>query len=336
MQRKKMKSILNVLNKAIQRETEAFNYYQKASQKAPFPETKSLLIQLAEEERKHRYFLFKETEKMKGLLTDDDRTAFIDKYSLQYPIPEKIEFGRFPSYPNLSLTSIVLPTEFTGGDVVDSIRIERVDADPLLGLVLFDVMGHGTEAMDIKALVKKVFGEFKETWISGEKPVDMESPHRVIEAFNREIFEKCNSCGHFVTAIYFVIDTVDGTMTYTSAGHEPPIIVRADGGIEELNETQILLGAEKNGVYEDVTARIEKGDIVAVFSDGITEIFNAEDQMFGKEGLTRSIVDARNRSVQDIISRIMVQLRHFTDEKPLADDIALAVIKIESSSTTGK
>lgn len=326
----KKKAILDILRIARKREVEAFNYYKKASEKAPYSETKSLFIQLAEEERKHRFFLTKEMQKIEQLLIDETEESFLRDAEVQYPIPDDIDFQKIQSTPGIDLAAVSLPVELLGGDYMDTVILEREGRAPSLGIFLYDVMGHGMDATQLKALGRKVFGKLREDWMRGLGHVDMSRPQQVMMEVNRKLIGDCQSTGRFVSVFYGVVDPAGKTMTYTSAGHDPPILINFGGDYVHLNETELVLGVDKDVNYSEVNISIDTVDVLILFSDGITEAGDPKGKMFEREGLYMAAQEAKRSSAQEIVSHIFNELRKFLRGSPITDDFTLAVMKIGS------
>ena len=329
----KKKAILDVLNIALQREIEAFNYYQKAGNKAYYQETEALLIQLAEEERKHRLFLLREIERINNLMAEEIEESHVEAEAVKYQIPEEIPFKRLQSVSGVDLSATSLPTELLGGDFFDTMPLYREDKNPALGIFLYDVMGHGMEATHLKALAKNKFGLIREAWVEKRPDVDMWKPYQVITNLNKNLIEHCQSCGRFVSAFYGVVDPVENTFTYTSAGHDPPIYIKVEGVYIHLNKTELLLGVDDTLTYKENVVPITEGDILTIFSDGITEAINSQEEMFTRIRLANSIKNVTEYSAAEILSHIFSDLRAFLQDEPLDDEITIGVLKISKENS---
>ncbi|HHS14464.1 MAG TPA: hypothetical protein ENN03_11960 [bacterium] len=321
------RAILRVLKTAIQRETDAFNYYHKASQESPLPETTALLKQLAEEERKHRYYLRREIQKIHKML-DSGGEEMITRNHVRFQIPEKIETRRIHTVPGIDLCAVAMPSELFGGDYLDSIEFPGLEGHRALGILIYDVMGHGTESAHLKARVKEVFGELRELWGRGVPRVDMSQPHRVMDVLNESIWPESSSCGRFVTALYTIIDPGGRKLLYASAGHEPPVIIENDGHYRHIDETEIVLGADEKYRYHSVEMPVRDGDILVLFTDGLTEIMNRDEQMLERNGLVQYLMKSRRISAQSVMNDLFNHLREFLNGTAVTDDFTLAAAKI--------
>ncbi len=336
MDERRKKSLIDVIHKAIRREEDAFNYYQKASAKADYPEIESLFIQLAEEERRHRYFLTKERDKITKLVVEQVGSDFINEKEVQYNLPDEVVFKRVQKSPGVDVASVALPSELLGGDYVDTFSLDRGGEGSALGIFLFDVMGHGLEATQLKAVTKKIYVQLCESWIQRDNGVNMRKPEAVIERLNKELVGHCQQSGRFITAFYGVIDPVKKQLTYTSAGHDPLVLVRGGGYYVDLIETQLILGVEKDIHYTPTEVPMKTGDVLVLYSDGLTEANNSAGDMFERERLIQSLQKAAQNSVKEIVTHIIEDLRSFLKGAPIMDDVSLSVIKVESVEKKSK
>jgi serine phosphatase RsbU (regulator of sigma subunit) len=141
-----------------------------------------------------------------------------------------------------------------------------------------------------------------------------------------------HTCGHcpdnrFITFFFGSVDPATGVITYSNAGHNPPLIVRAGGGCETLTAGGLMLGIMPIAPYQQGTAKMEKGDILVLFSDGVTEAANPQDEEFGEERLEHLVASLRDRPAQQIVDEIHAAVAAFTQGAPPADDITVVVAR---------
>ena len=328
MDKEKRSAIVDVLKTALKRETEAFNYYSKAIFKSPYPETRTLLQQLAEEERKHRYFVGRELKKIEALLSHENETAFISEDQVQYNIPDKIDDVRLQSVPGIEIHGFSMPAVLIGGDFLDTVRLDHADASSL-GLFLYDVMGHGIEATQLKACARRLFANLRDGREEGDDRID--HPNRVMSYINAHLQDECRSMGRFVTAFYGIFSPHEDRLFYTSAGHEPPLLFKKNGEYEHLSETELLLGADPEVMYNEVEIALDPGDVLIVFSDGIIEATNRTGDMFERDGLIKAVQDHIHKSPENILETIFDTLRIFLDGEPMTDECTIVVLKLNQS-----
>jgi serine phosphatase RsbU (regulator of sigma subunit) len=327
MEDKRKKAILDVLKTAKKRETEAFNYYYKSSRKAYLEETESLLLQLAEEERKHRQFVQDEIGKIEALLDEADQANLLTENEVRYPLPEKPYLKRFSVCPGIDMAGTTMPAELLGGDFVDSFRIKMADHEAM-GLLLFDVMGHGVDATHLKAAAKRSFGQLRDK-IENEYDIKLSDTREVMAYLNRELIEKCQASGKFISAVYAVVDPVGQCMCYTSAGHDPPLLFRNKETLP-LEETDLLLGASEHYQYSEIQIRIEPGDLFVFYTDGISEAENPDGTFFGRQGLCGLLSEPSSSTAEELILIMWRKLQSFLAGNDIRDDLTLALLRIAS------
>jgi len=318
------RQFLDILIGAIRRETEAFNYYYGASEKSPSEESKSLLIQLAEEERRHRIILVREFQNLTRLMSSGQRKdIFLEKDRVSYQIPDEPAFKRSQSIKDVDLAVVSLPTEFVGGDYFDSFPID----DRRLGLLIFDVMGHGIQATELKAKLRAALGGLKELYLEKRGSLELLSPAKVVTELNQKLTEECWKLSSFVSLFYAVLDLSKNRLIYSSAGHEPPILLGKQA-IHQLIEGDLLMGIDKERVYGENTKEIHPGDILLMFTDGIVETSNSKDEEFSRKNLVDAVEKHKDLGSSEIVQKLLSYLRDFLKEAPLTDEFTLALAKI--------
>src|SRR5262249_28569912 len=132
----------------------------------------------------------------------------------------------------------------------------------------------------------------------------------------------------FITLFCATLDP-DGHLTYINAGHNLPVLVRADGQTETLTTKSVLLGAFDFVEYKPRQTRLAPGDVVVMYTDGVTEAINTDNQMFGEERLEKLVKDCISLSAEGIKQRILNEVLVFTAGLPQGDDITLIVLKMK-------
>jgi sigma-B regulation protein RsbU (phosphoserine phosphatase) len=115
-------------------------------------------------------------------------------------------------------------------------------------------------------------------------------------------------------------------MTYTNAGHLPPVLVR-QGAVSRLDVNGTLVGAFPFSRYEESTLQLEPGDLLVCFTDGVTEPENDYGEMFGEERLIELILKNAGREDEEIIAAVMEAVRHWTGSPELQDDMTMLVAR---------
>ena len=321
--------ILDILLGAIQREISAYDFYYKSSQSSTFPETSSLLLQLAREEKKHREILAKEYQTVKRmLLKEKPDQVYLEKEEVSYFIPEEIIPRKIRTIPELDLSCISLPTEFLGGDYFETLIV----ADPVkninhLGFLLYDIMGHGLELTTLKAKIRERFENLKDVW---SKDRSILSPASTLTRLGKELYPDCQKASSFVELFYARYDPLEKKITYSSAGHPPPILISNQGKeVKVLIDTDLVMGLDQTKEYRDSYMKVESGDILILYSDGVVETFNPEEEFYGEKRLVQTVQENFQLSSIEIIQQVCKSIREFTGEKPLTDELTLVIARIK-------
>jgi sigma-B regulation protein RsbU (phosphoserine phosphatase) len=131
--------------------------------------------------------------------------------------------------------------------------------------------------------------------------------------------------GRFATLVYGVL-APDGGFAYSSAGHNPPLLA-SRAGVRRLTAGGLLLGAFPDAAFEEETVRLEGGDAIVLFSDGVTEARSAQDDEFGEERLVSCVAAHAGDSAAGLAAAVLDQVREFSGDAPPADDVTVAVIR---------
>jgi serine phosphatase RsbU (regulator of sigma subunit) len=323
--KKNLDRITEVLLGAIRRETEAFNYYHQSSEKSPYPETKSLLQQLAGEERKHRMILIRELQTLKGLLKRGKKgEEFIEKEEISYHFPDELPYMRIQAVPELDVSAVSFPSQLTGGDYFDTFTI----LGSYQAMLLFDVTGHGLGATELKGRTRSVFDKFKESYLEAQVSSDAFAPSSVTRMLNQKLWEDCQKKSTFLTLLYALFHPEDKKLSYVSAGHEPPIFLKKGRSLPEIIDSDLLIGVDKDKSYPEVKVRLDSGDILVFFSDGLAETFAFRNIEFRRDELVDLIHKCQNLSAKEVIEKICDFVKSVLKGKTLADEFTLAVFKV--------
>ena len=203
-----------------------------------------------------------------------------------------------------------------GGDFYDF--VEWPDAENRLGLVVADVVGKGVPAALFMALSR--------TTIRSAALVES-SPLAVLTKANRLLLQDSRS-GMFLTAFYGVLDTDTGRLAYANAGHNRPLWLRAATGVvQELPSWGTILGAFQEIEPEEREVALVPGDLLVLYTDGLNEAFDAEQQQFGTDRL-RSIVAANQTgSARTVLDEVIGAVNEFIGDVPMSDDLTLLVVR---------
>src|SRR5262245_16490970 len=218
---------------------------------------------------------------------------------------------KVPDYFEIAAHSI--PSRYVGGDFYDFIPLRDVRSAFALG----DVSGKGVAAALLAAMAQ---GALQAQFTSNMPLAE------VVTSLNKVLVQRSAS-NRFITLFCATLDP-DGHLTYINAGHNLPVLVRANGETETLTTKSVLLGAFDFVEYKPRQTRLVPGDVVVMYTDGVTEAVNADNQMFGDERLEKLVGESVNLDAEEIRQRILDEVLNFTAGLPQGDDITLIVLKM--------
>jgi PAS domain S-box-containing protein len=229
-------------------------------------------------------------------------------------MPEKI-----PQIGGFDIAARTVMAKEVGGDFFDVIPFEIMTLDSgTLGLLVADVSGKGVPAALFMAL-SRIVVRVNALW--------HRDPAKASSDANNIITEDSKS-GMFVTLFFGLLSEADRTLTYVNAGHNPPILYRSrDKTTEQLILTGIVLGAVENQEYTSRTLPIYPGDIIVMYTDGVTEAINTGNELFGEDRLGTIIRKYAHLPAREILEQILSAVEEFSKDMPQFDDITLLVIK---------
>jgi phosphoserine phosphatase RsbU/P len=224
-------------------------------------------------------------------------------------LPEKA-----PVMAGLDLHGINLSYGEVGGDYFDFIPI----VDNQLGLAIGDVSGKGIAAALLMAAFRaSLLAEIRNHY----------AIRRIFEKVNRLLYESTDT-GKFVTAFYGVLDVKNRVFTFSNAGHNPPMLLRANGTVEWLTEGGLALGILAEAGYEERPVPLATGDMLVLYTDGVTEAQTLTGDQYGVKRLEDLVRRLKDRPAVEIVEAIKSEVEAFTGEAHLNDDLTLVVARL--------
>jgi sigma-B regulation protein RsbU (phosphoserine phosphatase) len=157
--------------------------------------------------------------------------------------------------------------------------------------------------------------------------MDGRAPQQVLEQANRLILTDARS-GLFVTAFYGILDLEDHSFIFANGGHNYPLVYRAaTGEVENLHAQGIVLGIVPEARFEQRATALGPGDVLCLYTDGVTEAMDSRRQLFDEERLIEVLRRTHQLAPEAIVERIMEAVASFAAGTPQADDITLVVLK---------
>jgi phosphoserine phosphatase RsbU/P len=230
-------------------------------------------------------------------------------------LPKKI-----PQVRGLEVAGTWQPARVVGGDYFDVLKF----SESKIGVCIGDVVGKGISAALLMANLQASFRAFASEAVS---------PDALVSKLN-EVISNNIAADKFVTFCYCLIDTTDNRLTYASAGHCPPILFHKSGEAVPLKEGGTPLGIFPDRRYKGAALHLESGDRLVLYTDGLTEAMNSDEQEFGERRLVE--MGSRNiaLSASEMLAAIKKEVVSFCNES-FQDDFTLVVIAVKSSVKSG-
>ena len=234
-------------------------------------------------------------------------------------IAQEIQRGLLPEslprVPTFDIAAANIPSKQVGGDYYDV--LQRTDRE--LVIAIGDVSGKGTPAALLMANVQAALRALAPS----EQSLSV-----ITGRINDLTAANTRGGSKFITFFWGVLDTVSKTLTYVNAGHNPPVLVRASGAVEYLDRGGLILGVLPTSVpYEQATVQLATGDLLVLFTDGVSEAMNASSEDFTEERLLDVIRRSRAKSCQEIIDTVLRAVEEHAAGTPQSDDITLLVLR---------
>ncbi|HKB68449.1 MAG TPA: SpoIIE family protein phosphatase [Pyrinomonadaceae bacterium] len=223
-----------------------------------------------------------------------------------------------PVVTGYEFQGISFPCYEIGGDYYDFIQRE----DGRLVIALGDVSGKGTAAA---LLMSSLHASIHAQTGSHDSLVE------TISAVNRYLADNIPS-NRFVTLFYAELDPESGALSFLNAGHNPPLIVHAAGTVEQLASGGLPLGIKANAEYREGRTTLQRGDVLVIYSDGVTEAASPSGEEFGPTRLYEVVSRNVDSSAAGIRDRIESALTKFSQGTQAADDITLVIVKRQAET----
>ncbi|MDX1388772.1 MAG: SpoIIE family protein phosphatase, partial [Acidobacteriota bacterium] len=228
-------------------------------------------------------------------------------------IQQTILSGRHPSSNGVDIAALSIPSRQVGGDYYDLVSMDQ----GRLGIAIGDVSGKGIPA----ALVMSMLHAGLHAQINGRAAVA-----EVADRMNRILY-RSTSAEKFATFFFGIYEPSDRRLLYTNAGHNYPLVVGRDGQVKRLREGGLLLGVMEDSPYREASVRVDPGDLLVFYTDGVTEAADPGEQEYGESRLLEAVMRDPDRRAQEIVDSVREEVVRFSHSDTFSDDFTIIVMR---------
>jgi len=247
-------------------------------------------------------------EERRSLETELELAQTVQRSLLPYQVPD-------PKV--LETAAFSRPAQIISGDYFDFFYFQ----DGAHGLAIGDVAGHGISASLHMASMQALLRSLIPSSVA---------PHEVVRHINQLMIHNVRFMT-FMALFLASFDPSNRTLTYCNAGHNPPLLYQGNkrnAGIRLLRPTGAAIGLVEDVPFTAETVQLAPGDLLLMYTDGLTEAVNLAGEQFGLERLTRLVETSSSKSVRDLILEIRMALQEFSEGCPLVDDITIVGCRV--------
>ncbi len=250
-------------------------------------------------------------EKMAATMEGERRRA--QEMQIARQVQSRLLPQQAPSLATLECAGKCIQTRAVGGDYYDFLDL----GSGRVGLVLADISGKGMSAALLMANLQAN--------LRGQYALALEDIPRLMRSVNR-LFYKNTENNNYATTFFAVYDDESRRLRYVNCGHNPPFLARADGSVERLAATATVLGLFEEWDCTVAELQLAAGDVLVIYTDGLSEASPNEDDEFGEERLIEAARSHRQRSADEVLEAILTQVQEFSQGEQ-ADDMTLIVAR---------
>ena len=221
--------------------------------------------------------------------------------------------ARDPQVEGFDISAYNFPTEEVSGDYYDWVQIY----DDQIGIVIADVSGKGVPAALLMAFLRASLRAASHIGYA---------PQVSMSKVNYLLWESIER-NQFVTAFYGILDTTNRTLAYSNAGHNPPMLIDVDGTAHFEERGGVPLGMFRDSRYYEYYATIAPGQILVLYTDGVTEATNPSGEEYGRDRLAEAVRKVRDLPAREMIDVLHRDLIQWTDGQGAGDDVTFFILK---------
>jgi sigma-B regulation protein RsbU (phosphoserine phosphatase) len=218
-----------------------------------------------------------------------------------------------PEFANFDISAYIFPTEEVSGDYYDWVKI----FDDQIGIVVADAVGKGIPAALLMSFLRASLRSGIQIGYA---------PHIALSNVNNLLWDSVED-HQFITAIYGILDGTNRTFVFSNAGHNPPILIKPDGEFRFVEYGDTPLGMFYDTHYHQHFIRMEQGQVLVIYTDGITEAATENGEEYGQERFAKRVLECIDKPAKEMIDHIRRGVADFTTRKFLDDDGTLFIVK---------
>ena len=218
-----------------------------------------------------------------------------------------------PQLENFDISAYVFPTEEVSGDYYDWVQI----FEDQIGITVADAVGKGIPAALLMAFLRASLRAGIQVGYAS---------HIALAKVSNLLWDSLDD-NQFITAIYGILDATNRTFVFSNAGHNPPLLIKPDGEYRFVEYGDLPLGMFQDMHYHQHFIRFDKGQVMVIYTDGITEAMNEAGEEYGQERLAKRILEGIDLPSKQLIDHIRKGVADFTERKFLDDDGTLFIVK---------
>jgi serine phosphatase RsbU (regulator of sigma subunit) len=253
------------------------------------------------------------------LLEVADRLSLKNDLEIAREIQQAMLPSGLYSAPGVETAGLSRPANTVGGDFFDILPL----GDNRLAIAVGDVAGKGSPAALLMALLLAMMRTLTDECLE---------PAELVTRLNVQVSRHAPGT-RFITLFYGVYDERSGELTYVNAGHTPPLLLRSDDRLDRLNDGGVALGLFERSTYVTGRTVLQPDELLAVYSDGITEAENPSGQPFDEQGLATSLLANRRESISDIGTAVVHAVEQHTADTRFADDLTILLLRRSTVAT---
>jgi len=232
-----------------------------------------------------------------------------------------------PNMEDVAVAWRFMPCESIGGDIFNMVQLN----DTQWSIYMLDVSGHGVPSALVTVSASQMLhpsgGLLIRRATAGCPQHEIRAPAEVLDLLDREYpIERFNK---YFTITYLILDVRDGRIRYSNAAHPPPILLRKDGRLEFLEEGGTIIGLGGLLPFEEGEKRIDPGDKLLIYTDGIPEYEDKKGELYGHERFVATLQRLKERPIAEVVDGAIDALMDYGDHYPPRDDVTLLGIEMK-------